>query len=94
MKRIPAMLFVCLCVLVLPATSFAISNDDVRNMIIAESLRAYPGPCPCPYNIMRNGAPCGYRSAYSKPGGYEPLCYKTDISDKMVEIYRNKNNIN
>ena len=29
---------------------------------------------------MRNGKECGKRSAYSKPGGYEPLCYVSDIT--------------
>jgi hypothetical protein len=80
--------------LFVPITSFAISDDEVRAMIIKDSLNSYPGPCPCPYNIMRNGAPCGYRSAYSKPGGYEPLCYKSDISSAMVETYRKKYKIN
>ena len=29
---------------------------------------------------MSNGNKCGKRSAYSKPGGYEPLCYISDIT--------------
>lgn len=37
---------------------------------------AYVGTCDCPYDRMRNGARCGNRSAYSKPGGREPECYK------------------
>ena len=31
---------------------------------------------------MSNGNKCGKRSAYSKPGGYEPLCYVSDIKGK------------
>ena len=31
---------------------------------------------------MSNGNKCGKRSAYSKPGGYEPLCYVYDIGGK------------
>jgi hypothetical protein len=57
-------------------------------MMIRDSLAAYPGPCPCPYNTMRNGRVCDVRSAYSKPGGRSPLCYATDISQKMVDDYR------
>lgn len=48
--------------------------------MIEESIANYPGKCPCPYSIMSNGKKCGKRSAYSKPGGYEPLCYISDIT--------------
>ena len=49
--------------------------------MIKESIENYPGKCPCPYSIMSNGKRCGKRSAYSKPGGYETLCYVSDIKD-------------
>ena len=48
--------------------------------MIKESIANYPGKCPCPYSIKSNGKKCGKRSAYSKPGGYEPLCYVSDIT--------------
>ena len=50
--------------------------------MIQESIAQYPGKCPCPYSTMSNGKRCGKRSAYSKPGGYEPLCYVSDITDQ------------
>ena len=59
--------------------------------IIKESIANYPGKCPCPYSIMSNGQKCGKRSAYSKPGGYEPVCYLSDISGegkKSVSIQK------
>jgi len=31
---------------------------------------------------------CGKRSAWSKAGGYAPLCYESDIIDEMVKEYR------
>jgi hypothetical protein len=61
---------------------------QVRQAMIRASIAGYPGNCPCPYSIMRNGRNCGSRSAYSKPGGATPLCYPRDISDAMVEQYR------
>ena len=51
--------------------------------MIKESIANYPGKCPCPYSIMSNGQKCGKRSAYSKPGGYEPLCYISDIKNNL-----------
>ena len=65
------------------------SDDTIRERIINESISSYPGNCPCPYNRASNGSRCGKRSAYSRPGGYEPLCYKSDVTDEMVRKYRN-----
>lgn len=33
------------------------------------------GSCDCPYDYARNGSRCGGRSAYSRPGGREPMCF-------------------
>lgn len=37
---------------------------------------AYVGRCDCPYDLMRNGRRCGGNSAYSRPGGRDPVCYR------------------
>jgi hypothetical protein len=47
-------------------------------------------PCACPDDTMRNGRACGGRSAYSRPGGAEPLCYPTDVPAAMIESYRQR----
>jgi hypothetical protein len=47
-------------------------------------------PCACPDDTARNGSACGGRSAYSRPGGAEPLCYPSDVSAAMIESYRRK----
>ena len=31
------------------------SDSEIKQLIIAESIDAYPGPCPCPYNVARDG---------------------------------------
>jgi hypothetical protein len=76
--------------LLLPAIAAAetLTDDQVRERMIQESIASYPGPCACPYNHASNGSKCGKRSAWSKPGGYEPLCYPDDISKAMVDQYR------
>ncbi len=64
------------------AIVFLVSNQSqakTPKQMIKESIANYPGKCPCPYSIMSDGNKCGKRSAYSKPGGYEPLCYVSDI---------------
>ena len=72
--------------------SLAESLDDsaIRAAIIADSLRSYPGNCPCPYNTDRAGRQCGGRSAWSRRGGYSPICYAHEISDESVRAYRAK----
>ena len=76
--------------LVVPATSEELTDADIRKILIEHSIRAYSGACPCPYNVMRNGRRCGKSSAYSWPGGAEPLCYEADVTDEMVERYWEK----
>ena len=44
-------------------------------------------PCACPDDTMRNGRACGGRSAYSRPGGAEPLCYPADVPAAVIESY-------
>jgi hypothetical protein len=69
----------------------ALSDVEVREVIIRESIAAYQAtghPCAGPYNIARNGSQCGHRSAYSRPGGAEPLCYPGDVSDGMILDWR------
>lgn len=60
------------------ARDVRLSDDEVRERIIADSISRYPGNCACPYSTMRNGRRCGGRSAYSKPGGRAPICYADD----------------
>lgn len=65
-----------------------LSVEEVKQRIIQESIDSYPGNCPCPYNTARNGSSCGRRSAYSRGGGYSPLCYPDDVTPQMIEDWR------
>jgi SH3-like domain-containing protein len=58
--------------------------------IIAESLDSYPSSCACPYSRDRAGRRCGKRSAYSKPGGYAPVCFPGDVTKAMIEAFRSR----
>ena len=72
------------------AAQQAMTDQQVRERMIAASIQSYSGNCPCPYNRASNGSRCGGRSAYSRPGGASPLCFPQDISDSMVESYRQR----
>lgn len=67
-----------------------LTDGQVAQRLIADSIANYPGNCPCPYNRARNGSACGRRSAYSKPGGYSPLCYQSDVTPQMIQEYRRR----
>jgi hypothetical protein len=64
------------------------TDAEIRQAVIQESIAAYRGNCPCPYNAARNGSRCGARSAYSRPGGASPLCFPQDVTQRMVDDYR------
>ena len=78
-------------------SAFSVSAKDTKlpdsaiaQLIIDNSVAAYSGNCPCPYNSMRNGRSCGKRSAYSRPGGQSPICYEEDVTKAMVQDYRQR----
>lgn len=64
------------------------SDARARPRIIREAINSYPGNCRCPYNTDRAGRSCGGRSAYSRPGGYAPKCYPSDVKQPELEAYR------
>jgi hypothetical protein len=67
------------------------TDAQVRESIVRASVSSYLAtgrPCACPYSTTRNGASCGGRSAYSRPGGASPLCYASDVSDAQVEAFK------
>ena len=78
-----------LAIAVTPA--LAQSDAQVKQRIIRESIASYPGPCACPYNTDRAGRSCGRRSAYSRPGGYAPICYPADVSAAEIQAWRRAN---
>ena len=65
-----------------------LTDDEVKQHIIDESLADYSGSCACPYNSARNGSRCGGRSAWSKPGGASPVCYKNEVTAERIKEWR------
>jgi hypothetical protein len=69
------------------------TDAQIKEELIAQSIAAYPGRCPCPYNLAKNGSRCGKRSAWSKAGGHSPLCYPEDVTEEMIEAYKKQNGL-
>ena len=84
-----------LWLLLAPLISFGETSQDqqIIQNIISESISNYSGNCPCPYNRASNGSSCGRRSAYSKIGGYAPVCYAQDVTPAMISTYKHKHGI-
>jgi hypothetical protein len=69
----------------------ALTDAVVIALVIAGSIAAYKAmgkPCACPKDLMKNGRVCGGNSAWSRPGGYKPLCFPTDVTPAMINAYR------
>lgn len=65
-----------------------LSDSEVKKAIIAESIAGWSGNCACPFNRARNGSACGKRSAWSKAGGYAPVCYENEVTPEMIREWR------
>ena len=79
-----------LAVLLLFGAVSCTTTEEIKQILIKESISRYHGNCPCPDSVDQGGRRCGDRSAYSKPGGASPLCYPDDISDDMVKEYERR----
>ena len=87
MKKLLFLMGLCL-VFTIEAKQNSENAEVIKQKIIQQSIKSYPGNCPCPYNTASNGSRCGKRSAYNRAGGYAPLCYPEDVSDRKVQEYK------
>lgn len=73
-----------------PPSTTILATAAIVALLIKESLAEYHShaPCACPYDRDRRGHQCGARSAWSRPGGYAPLCYPKDITPEAIAAYR------
>ena len=92
MRNRHLMIFIFLFIFIFYHNSFAekkvLSDYQLKQLIIKNSIATYPGRCPCPYHAASNGSRCGGRSAYSKSGGYSVICYESDITEDMLQYYK------
>jgi len=65
-----------------------LNDGEVVQLLIKESIDNYAGNCPCPYNTDSAGRLCGGRSAWSRAGGEEPLCFPKNVTPTMIRERR------
>jgi hypothetical protein len=71
----------------------ALSEADIREKIVKDSVASYQGICPCPYSTHPDGTQCGYRSAFLKRSSNEVICYEINVTLKMIKEYRAKQDL-
>lgn len=65
-----------------------LTDNQIKEQIVQESITSYRGNCPCPYNLDRLGSQCGRRSAYSRPGGVSLIYYPENVTPLMIDNYK------
>ena len=71
-----------------PTQAQRMSDEEIRKILIEESLASYSGPCPCPYSYAPNRSQCAGASAYSMLKAPYLLCYAADVTRHMIYEYR------
>ena len=87
MKIVTVLVLLCISI---GAGARDLSDEQIKKIIIQQSIGNYSGNCPCPYNVTRNGSVCGRRSAYSRAGGYAPICYPNDVTQGMINRFKSQ----
>jgi hypothetical protein len=57
---------------------------EMTQEAVRESIVRDPGP----YDTDRAGRSCGERSAWSRGGGYSPICYAREVTHQQVREFR------
>lgn len=85
-----------------PTDPDQLTDTEIRDLLVRESIARYTGPCACPYhhkwneklfrfpNRFRNHPTlrCGSDSEYLRPGGPTVFCFGSDVPQDQVEAYR------
>jgi len=64
-------------------------DEDIRRLIVEDSLARFSGYCPCPYSYDR-GEQCGEKSVYSLRTDPYLYCYPADVHWRDIQAYRER----
>jgi hypothetical protein len=82
---------VLLAVMLAATPALAQRDDEIRRLVIQDSLARFQGYCPCPYSYDR-GQQCADKSAYGRSSGRPPdlYCYPGDVPYWEIVEYRRR----
>jgi hypothetical protein len=66
----------------------ALTDDQVRALLVRASVALYKGVCPCPWSLNGEGRRCGEASAYARKLTIVPACFAREVTRSQVERYR------
>jgi hypothetical protein len=66
------------------------TDDEIRRLLVEQSISGYAGECPCPETRTASGKRCGKNSAYTRAGSDRPLCYPSNVSAALIKRYRDQ----
>ena len=71
------------------APAAAQSDEEIRRILVDDSIARFGGYCPCPYSYDR-GQQCADKSAYSRRATdpRDLYCYPHDVPRWEIENYR------
>ena len=72
--------------------ALAQSDEDIRRILVQDSLARFGGYCPCPYSYDR-GEQCADKSVYRQSSGGRPVdlyCYPQDVPWQEIVEYRRR----
>ena len=65
-------------------------DDEIRKILIDDSIARFGRECPCPYSLAWNGRQCADTSAYMKREPYL-YCYPQDVPYYEIQKFRQRN---
>jgi hypothetical protein len=76
-----------LAALLVAIAAAAQTDDEIRRLIVDDSLARFSGYCPCPYSYDR-GQQCAEKSVYSRRADPWLRCYPRDVTWQDIRDYR------
>ncbi len=81
--------WVALAILLGAPPAAAQRDEEIRRMIVEDSLARFSGYCPCPYSYDR-GEQCGENSVYSRRTDPYLYCYPSDVHWRDIQAWRDR----
>ena len=72
------------------ADRFLMTDEEIIQTIIYQSIASYPGTSVPPYYRFNNGSRCGNQGAYSKISGCYTICLKRDVTREIIDKFRGR----
>jgi hypothetical protein len=70
------------------ADDAALTDAQIRALLVRASVALYKGVCPCPWSVDHQHRRCGEASAFQRRLSEAPNCFAREITREQVARYR------